>query len=119
MRVGTHTTPVGFVQVREDDTMTYDDIFRKRPILGQRILTPIKDKPKWKRIMSNWEAERRCRYYKEIKQSYFDPPTGCKSLERNVGGAKFWEWACNCELDDDTPKEDLIMLLKRFAVNWK
>jgi len=100
--------------------MTYNnDVFRKRPILGNRILVPIRDKPKWKQIMSLWEAKKRCMYYKERKESYFDPSTGCKTLERNAGGTKFWEWACNCDLDDNTTKEDLIMLLKKFATNWE
>ena len=121
VRVGTFTTPVGFVQVtKEDDTMNYtNDIFRKRPILGNRILVPIRDKPKWKHIMSLWEAKRRCKKYTETEQSFYDSSTGCNSMERNAGGTKFWEWGCNCELDDDTPKEDLIILLKRFATNWK
>lgn len=95
------------------------DIFRKRPILGNRILTPIRERPTFKRVMSLWEADRRCKYYPQMKQSMFTPPTGCKVVERNVNGTtKYWEMLCNCELDEDTPKEDLILLLKRFAVNW-
>ena len=79
--------------------MTYNnDIFRKRPILGNRILVPIRDKPeKPTKLMSLWEAEQRCHYYKEVKQSYFDPPTGCKSLEMSPNGhTKYWMWKCGC-----------------------
>tara|TARA_B110000444_G_C18290770_1_gene345003 strand:+ start:75 stop:395 length:321 start_codon:yes stop_codon:yes gene_type:complete len=97
------------------------DIFRKRPILGNRILVPIRDKPKpkplrWKNIMQHWEAERRCRYYKERKESWFNPPTGCKSLERNASGTKFWRWGCNCDLD--MTMDDAVKIMKGIAFNW-
>jgi hypothetical protein len=97
--------------------MNYNnDVFRKRPILGNRILVPKRDKPKWKQIMSLWEAERRCMYYNECKESHFDPPTGCKSMERNACGTKFWEWACNCDLD--MTMDDAVEIMKGIAFNW-
>ena len=97
-----------------------DDIFRKRPILGNRILTPIREEPTFKRAMSLWEAERRCRYYPQMKQSMFTPPTGCRVVQRNVNGTtKFWEMLCNCDLNmpQITP-ERVIAKMKEFAFNW-
>ena len=102
--------------------MTYEnDIFRKRPILGNRILVPIRDKPKpkrWDKIMSLWEAEKRCRNYKEVnEQSYFDPPTGCKSIEMSPNGTtKYWMWGCNC--GEDIHIDEAVEMMKQFAFNW-
>ena len=97
--------------------MTYEnDIFRKRPILGNRILVPIRDKPKWKRTMNLWSAEINCRHYNQIKQSYFLPPTGCKMLEQNASGTKFWAWGCNC--GDDIHIDEAVEMMKQFAFNW-
>ena len=97
------------------------DIFRKRPILGNRILTPIREEPTFKRVMSLWEADRRCRYYPQMKQSMFTPPTGCRVVQRNVNGTtKFWEMLCNCDFDETpliTP-EGVVAKMKEFAFNW-
>ncbi len=97
-----------------------NDIFRKRPILGNRILTPIRDKPKpkrWNKVMSLWEAEERCRHYKEVKESYFDPPTGCKSIEMSPNGTtKYWMWGCNCS-EEPTPAQ-VIAKMKKMSFNW-
>ena len=98
-----------------------DDIFRKRPILGNRILTPIREKPTFKRVMSLWEADRRCKYYPQMKQSMFTPPTGCRVVQRNVNGTtKYWEMLCNCDLDETpliTPQR-VIAKMKKLAFNW-
>jgi len=100
-----------------------DDIFRKRPILGNRILTPIRERPTFKRVMSLWEAERRCKYYPQMKESYFDPPTGCRTVERNINGTtKFWEMLCNCDFDENPVEtissQRVIAKMKDFAFNW-
>ncbi len=100
-----------------------DDIFRKRPILGNRILTPIREKPDYKQVMSLWEAERRCKYYPQMKQSMFTPPTGCRVVKRNVNGTtKYWEMLCGCDLTE-TPIETIkpqkvIAKMKKLAFNW-
>jgi len=99
-----------------------DDIFRGRG-MRKRILTPVPKKPTFKRVMSLWEAERRCKYYPQMKESYFDPPTGCRTVERNMNGTtKFWEMLCNCDFDE-TPVETIspqrvIAKMKELAFNW-
>ena len=99
-----------------------DDIFRKRPILGNRILTPIREKPTFKRAMSLWEADRRCKYYPQMKQSMFTPPTGCRVVQRNVNGTtKYWEMLCNCDLEEasvDITPQRVIAKMKDLAFNW-
>jgi len=106
-------------KIEKSDIMN-NDIFRKRPILGNRILTPIRDEPKrFERVMSMWEAEERCQYYKENKSSFLEPPTGCMNIEMSPNGiTKYWMWGCNCDVMCNSPNR-LIAKMKKLAFNWE
>ena len=95
-----------------------DDIFRKRPILGNRILTPIREtKPKYKRMMSLWEAERRCNHYVD-KELFPHSTTPCEMVRRNAAGTIYWEVGCNCDLDEKPTPQKVVTKMKEFAFNW-
>jgi len=79
------------------------DIFRKRPILGKRVLVPMRDEIEEAdyRLISMWEAEKRCNYVKHShSHNLIENVSNCESIEISPnGGTKHCMWKCRCPID--------------------
>ena len=79
------------------------EIFRKRPILGNRILVPIRDEIEEAdyRLMSLWEAGKRCDYVKHLNShNLTENVSNCESIEISPNGFKKHPmWKCRCPIN--------------------
>jgi hypothetical protein len=102
------------------------EIFRKRPILGNRILVPLRDESDNEssffgneieeadyRLISVWESEKRCNYVKHLNSdSLTENEFGCESIEIPIYAKKHSMWKCLCP-----PNHRLNRLKQRFNLD--
>lgn len=106
-----------FEKVLNIDIMT--DVFRKRPILGNRILVPIREKKAElnHRLISHKEAHQVCREW--VRRDLLVRSYDCDSIEltdhRNGIDYHYTMWKCSCK---EWTLEILLKEIKEIAFNW-
>ena len=109
--------------IEEVDIMNYtNDIFRKRPILGNRILVPIglSSPTIPHRVMSHKEAHQVCPNWKFRNEYSFNkkPDNNCETIDlENKGGYQYTMWKCCCV--EQPSSEAIIAQAKEWAFNWR